>query len=113
VTRIERRLEDIVKSLSPEEKASLGIEDMFRPESVLSPSNFRKMLQALSPEEGRRYNTFMERFHTLRRNLLTFNSMREELLRLLLHRDRLLWYYAALMYLEGNRSLGIEINVRR
>ena len=69
-----KHLEDIIKGLSPEDKAKLVIEDVLRDKPVLSYSQRRKMLQAMSSEEGRRYNLFMVRFETIRQNLAALST---------------------------------------
>jgi hypothetical protein len=94
------RLQDIIKGLSPEDKARLVIEDLLRNKPVLSPVDRRKMLAAMGPEEGRRYNAVVDRYHILKDNLDTLSSMADDVKMKLLHRDRLLWYRDALKRLE-------------
>ena len=96
----EKRLEDIVKGLSPEEKAKLVIEDLFRKEPVLTASNRYKMLDALSDDEGRRYNAVLDRFEKLKSNAMTLGHLVDRARRQLLMRDRALWYERALVELE-------------
>jgi hypothetical protein len=71
----EKRLDDIIKGLSPEEKARLVIEDLFREKPVLSPSNRRRMLAEMSSEEGTRYNAVVDRHETLKRNVRTLSHL--------------------------------------
>lgn len=96
----EKRLDDIIKGLSPEEKARLVIEDLFREKPVLSPANCRRMLDEMSPEEGRRYNAVVERHETLKRNVRTLSHLAEGAKTQLLMRDRILWFYRALVEVE-------------
>src|SRR3972149_4421050 len=96
----EKRLEDIVEGLSPEEKAKLVIEDLFRKEPVLTPWNRHKMLGAMSDDEGRRYNTVLDRFKDLKSNAMTLEQLADEARRHLLMRDRILWYERALVEVE-------------
>ena len=96
----DKRLEDIVKGLSPEEKAKLVIEDLFRKEPVLTPWNRHKMLGAMSDDEGRRYNAVLDRFEKLKSNIRTLGHLADRARRHLLMRDRALWYERALVELE-------------
>ncbi len=96
----EKRLDDVIKGLSPEEKARLVIEDLFREKPVLSPANGRTMLHEMSPEEGRRYNALVERHETLKRNVRTLSHLAEGAKTQLLMRDRILWFYRALVEVE-------------
>jgi hypothetical protein len=90
----------MIKGLSPEDKARLVIEDHPRDQPVLSLGDRRKMLAAMGPEEGRRYNSVIDRYHILKDNLDTLNSLADDVKMKLLHRDRLLWYRDALKRLE-------------
>ena len=96
----EKRLEDIVKGLSPEEKAKLVIEDLFRKEPVLTLWNRYKMLDAMSDDEGRRYNSVLDRFEKLKSNARTLGYLADRARRQLLMRDRILWYERALVEVE-------------
>ena len=79
-------MEDIIKGLSPEDKARLVIEDHLRDKPVLSPGDRRKMLAAMGPEEGRRYNSVVERHHILKGNLDALSSLADDVKMKLLHR---------------------------
>jgi hypothetical protein len=96
----EKRLDDIIKALSPEDKARLAIEDLFREKPVLSPANCRRMLAEMSPEEGRRYNAVVERHETLKGNVRMLSHLAEGAKKQLLMRDRILWFYRALVEVE-------------
>jgi len=100
MVRAEKRLEDIVKGLSVEDKGRLVVEDLLRREPVLSPANYRKMLDSMSSDEGHRFNAFLRRFETLRRNLMRLEYTSSDILKQLLKRDRFLWYYRALVDVE-------------
>jgi hypothetical protein len=95
-----KRLEDIIKGLSPEDKVRLVIEDHLRDKPVLSHVDRRKMLAAMGPEEGRRYNALVDRHHILQHNMGTLDLLADDVKMNLLHRDRLLWYRDALKQLE-------------
>jgi hypothetical protein len=95
-----KRLEDIIKSLSPEDKACLVIEDHLRVKPVLSPVDRHKMLVAMGPEEGRCYNALIDRHHILQHNIEILDLLANDIKMKLLHRDRLLWYRDALKRLE-------------
>jgi hypothetical protein len=95
-----KRLEDIIKGLSPEDKVRLVIEDHLRDKPVLSPVDRRKTLASMGPEEGRRYNSVVDRYHILKDNLDALSSLADDVKMKLLHRDRLLWYRDALKRLE-------------
>ncbi|HZA23901.1 MAG TPA: hypothetical protein VFA32_15085 [Dehalococcoidia bacterium] len=97
---IGKRLEDIIEGLSPVDKARLVIEDHLRDKPVLFPVDRRKMLTAIGPEEGRRYNSVVDRYHILKDNLDALSSLADDVKMKLLHRDRLLWYRDALKRLE-------------
>src|SRR3989304_478077 len=96
----EKRLEDVVKGLSPEEKAKLVIEDLFREEPVLSPGNRGKVLGAMSDDEGRRYNAVIDRYAALGSSIRTLGCLADEARRHLLMRDRILWFLRALVEVE-------------
>ena len=100
----EKRVDDIVGGLSPEDKARVAIEDLLRAEPVISPTDYRKMLGAMRSEEGRRYNAFIHRFQTLKRNLDRLMHLVNDLKKQLLDRDRLLFYLRALEEMEENIS---------
>ena len=95
-----KQLEDLMKGLSPRDKAKLAIEDALRVRPVIAYYEKNKMLRDMNPEEGRQYNQCIDRFQTLRLNILALFRMCGGLVKMLLERDRLLWYYAALNYLE-------------
>jgi hypothetical protein len=95
-----KRLEDIIKGLSPVDKARLVIEDHLRVKPVLSPGDRRKMLAAMRPEEGRCYNALVDRHHILQHNIGILDLLADDVKMKLLHRDRLLWYRDALKRLE-------------
>jgi hypothetical protein len=107
MVRSVKRFEDLIKGLSPRDKARLAIEDALRERPVMDYSEKQKILQGMSPEEGRQYNQFVNRFQTLRLNILALFRMCAGLIKLLLERDRLLWYYAALNYLEEELTFDI------
>ena len=102
-----KNLEDLIKGLSPRDKAKLVVEDILRERPVMSHSVKHKMIQAMPPEEGRLFNEFLERFQTLRNNVLHLFRMCDEIVKLLLKRDRLLWYAAALNHFEQEISFDI------
>ena len=97
---VEKRLEAIVEGLSPEEKAKLVIEDLFRGEPVLSPLNRCKMLASMTPEEGRRYNSALDRYDRVKSNIGILDRLANSVRKQLLMRDRILWFERALVELE-------------
>jgi hypothetical protein len=90
----------MIKGLSPENKARLVIEDLLRDKPVLSPVDRRKMLAAMGPEEGRRYNVLVDQHRILQHNMGTLDLLADDVKMKLLHCDRLLWYRNALKRLE-------------
>jgi hypothetical protein len=98
MSRAEKRLEDIIKGLSPEDKARLAIEDMFRSEPVLSESDYRKMMASMSSEEGRRFNVIASQYNSLRDNIRTLEHLATDIKTKLLVRDRILWWHRCLIY---------------
>ena len=97
---VEKRLEAIVEGLSPEEKAKLVIEDLFRGEPVLSPLNRCKMLASMTPEEGRRYNSALDRYDRVKSNIGILDRLANSVRKQLLMRDRILWFERALVEVE-------------
>ena len=100
MTSPEKRLQEIISGLSPEEKARLAIEDGLRKEPVLSPSDCHRMVQALTPQEGPRYNRVIDRYQSLLANLRLLTQLVDEARRQLLLRDRILWFERALIELD-------------
>ena len=99
-TSPENRLREIISGLSPEEKARLAIEDGLRKEPVLSPGDRHKMVRALNPQEGTRYNTVIGRYKSLLENLDLLTRLVDQARGQLLLRDRILWFERALVELE-------------
>ena len=100
MTSPEKRLQEIINRLSPEEKARLAIEDALRQEPVLSPSDCHRMVRALSSQEGTRYNRVIDRYQSLLANLRLLTLLVDEARRQLLLRDRILWFERALIELD-------------
>ena len=96
MTTTANRLTGIIGKLSPEEKAKLVIEDLFRDEPVLSPQARSKMLQAMGAEEGHRYNAFVDRYNRVKAEVVLLQGMANEAKVDLLERDRILWYHHVL-----------------
>ena len=97
---VDKRLQDIIAGLGPENKARLVIEDVYRDEPILSPLEIRRMLLVLGSEEGRRYNAVIARHQVLGDNLDRMGDMVLQVHICLLERDRMLWYIQALEELE-------------
>ncbi len=97
MTSPEKRLQEIISGLSPEEKARLAIEDTLRKEPVLSPADRHKMVRALDPQEGTRYYAITQRYQALLPNLRLLAELVDEARRRLLLRDRILWFERALI----------------
>jgi hypothetical protein len=95
-----KRLEDMIKGLSPVDKARLVIEDHLRVKPLLSAGDRRKMLAAMGAEEGRCYNALVDRHHILQHNTGILDLLANDVKMKLLHRDHLLWYRHALKRLE-------------
>ena len=95
-----RKLTDILHGLSPEAKAHLFIEDVFRSDPVASNADRDKAIKALRGDDGERYQSVISGFHNLRENVLILFRMHDHIVRLLLYRDRVLWYLTALKKLE-------------
>ncbi len=100
MTSPEKRLQEIVSGLSPEEKACLVIEDALRQKPVLSPIDCHRMVGALTPQDGPRYNRVLHRYQSLLANLRLLSLLVDEARRQLLLRDRILWFERALVEME-------------
>ncbi len=100
MTSKEKRLEEIIRALSPEEKARLAIEDTVRKEPALSPGDRLKMVRALSSQEWDRYHAVITRYQVLLPNLRLLAQLVDEARRQLLERDRILWFERALVEME-------------
>ena len=98
--KLDQRLNDVISDLSPEDKAKVAIEDSLRLKPVIPPTDYRKMLDAMTAEEGHRFNAFIKRFQTLRSNLDYLAHRVAELQKDLLNRDRTLWYLRGLEEVE-------------
>jgi hypothetical protein len=108
VTTTEKRLTGIIGKLSPEEKAKLVIEDVFRDEPVLAPDAQSKMLQAMGAEEGRRYNAVIDRYSRLKNEVVFLQDMANKVKLDLLERDRILWYQRGLEDMVAGLSFSEE-----
>ncbi len=95
-----KRLKDATTGLSPEEKARLAIEDIFRGEPVLPSPERHRLLDAMSNEEGRRYNAVLARYETTKRHVTVLSRLVDALREQLLLRDRILWFQRALLEAE-------------
>jgi hypothetical protein len=91
-----KRLADIMEKLSPEEKAKLIIEDLFRDKPTLSPKAQQKALRAMNQEEGLRYNAYLDRYNRLKGALRLLQDMGYQAASDLYARDRILFYQHAL-----------------
>ena len=100
MTSKEKRLQEIVHGLPPEEKARLVIEDALRKEPALSPGDRHRMVRALNPQDGARYDKVIDRYQALLENLRLMAQLVDESRRQLLLRDRILWFERALIELE-------------
>ncbi len=100
MTSKEKRLEEIINGLSPEEKARLAIEDAFRKEPALSPGDHHKVVRALKDQERNRYDRVMDRLRALLPSLRLLVDLVGEVKSQLLLRDRILWYERALIDIE-------------
>ena len=69
MTSKEKRLQEIVRGLPPEEKARLAIEDALRKEPALSPGDRHRMVRALNHQDGARYDKAIDRYQSLLANL--------------------------------------------
>jgi len=108
VTTTEKRITGIIGKLSPEEKAKLVIEDIFRDELVLSPDAQNKMFQAMGAEEGRRYNAYIDRYSRLKNVVVFLQDMANKVKMDLLERDRILWYQKGLEEMVDGLSFSEE-----
>jgi len=108
VTTTEKRLTGIIGKLSPEEKAKLVIEDIFRDEPALSPDAKNKMLQTMGAEEGRRYNAYIDRYSRLKNEVVFLQDMANKVKMDLLERDRILWYQKGLEEMVDGLSFSEE-----
>ena len=96
MTTTANRLNGIIGKLSPEEKAKLVIEDLFREHPVLSPEARSKMFQAMGPDEGHRYNAYVDRYNQLKAEVVLLQDLADGAKVDLLERDRILWHHHAL-----------------
>jgi len=107
---IEKRITDIIKDLTPEDKARLFIEDGIRDKPTLSPQDQRQILGAMSREEGQRYNAFTAKYNILKAIIKHFRSLAEYIKSDLYSRDIVLYYIRALT--EVNDLLTLNNLVR-
>jgi len=96
MSTLEKRLETIIKSLSPEEQARIEIEDIFRSDPLISPADQRRMLASMSLEEGRRYNAYIDQYSRLKAKVVLLQNLANGAKVDLLERDRILWYHHVL-----------------
>ena len=96
MTTTTKRLADIMENLSPEEKAKLIIEDLFRDKPTLSPKAQQKALRAMPREEGLRYNAYIDRYNRLKGSIRLLQDMSYQAANDLYARDRILFYQHAL-----------------
>ena len=96
MTTTTKRLADIMEKLSPEEKAKLIVEDLFRDKPTLSPKAQQKALRAMNQEEGLRYNAYLDRYNRLKGALRLLQDMGYRTASDLYARDRILFYQHAL-----------------
>ncbi|MFQ6028955.1 MAG: hypothetical protein ACE5Q6_15855 [Dehalococcoidia bacterium] len=66
------------------------IKDAYRDNVVIPATERRKLLQALGPEEGRRYDAVLDQYQRLRDVIGDLNLLANQVKLLLLERDRLL-----------------------
>ena len=96
MTTTTKRLADIMEKLSPEEKAKLIVEDLFRDKPTLSPKAQQKALRAMNREEGLRYNAYLDRYNRLKGALRLLQDLSYQASGDLYARDRILFYQHAL-----------------
>jgi len=99
MAKVARRIDGVIKALSPEEKAQLMIEDQFRPDPILSDVEVQGLLRAMNAAEGHRYNAVISRNNILRHNIDILGLLVEEMRTRLLERDRVLWWHRCLVEL--------------
>ena len=76
---IERRIQDIIKGLSAEDKARLTVQDVLRAEPVFSSTERKHILATLGVGEARKYYGFIARFDPLLENITSLSNMTRDL----------------------------------
>ncbi len=109
--RIEKRLEELFGSLSPEELFKLVIDDCYKVESgdntIISKNHLHELVQGMQPEEGQRYNALLKKSGDLIHMCRTLNEICMQTEILLLKRDRVLWVrYSYIVLGDGFRVAG-------
>ena len=94
---VNKRLEEIIKDLSPEDKARLVVEEPLRSEPLLSNIPSNKLLASKNQAERKRFHAFLRQVDTttdcvLRPMVILGQTIEEALL----ERDRVLWYLRGL-----------------
>ncbi len=118
MSKLEGRLDQLLRDMSPEDKARYFIQGPLLGHEV-SDLEQCQLIDRMKPEEGRRYNAFLQRWHRLRRNLGMLLTMASEVKDKLLSRDRILWYWRgvldveqALVFSHGPALLQENLNVK-
>ena len=96
MSKLEGRVDQVLRDMSPEDKARYFIQGPLLGHAV-SELEHRQLIDRMSPEEGRRYNAFVERWYRLRQNLRTLLTLASEVKDKLLLRDRILWYWRGVL----------------
>ena len=93
---IEKRVDDLILGLAPEEKARLLLEDQLC-QPVFSDEDCRKILSSMNRQETQQYTDYWHRFERLRSDTSSLVDLTQKIQLFLLHRDRFLWFHRALV----------------
>ena len=118
MSKLEGRLDQLLRDMSPEDKARYFIQGPLLGHEV-SDLEQSQLIDRMKPEEGRRYNAFVKRWNRLRHNLGTLLNIASDVKIKLLERDRILWYWRgvldveqALVFSHGPALLQENLNVK-
>ena len=100
MSKLEGRVDQVLRNMSPEDKARYFIQGPLLGHEV-SDLEQRQLIDRMKPEEGRRYNAFVERWNRLRQNLSTLLNVASDVKIKLLQRDRSLWYWRGVLEMQG------------
>jgi len=103
---LEKRVDELIIGLAPEEKARLLLEDQLC-QPVFSDEDCRKILSSMNRQETQQYNDYWHRFEKLRSDTSNLVDLTQKIQLILLHRDRILWYHRGLVEVQQGISFDL------
>ena len=99
MSKLDGRVDQLLRDMSPEDKARYFIQGPLLGHEV-SDLEQSQLIDRMKPEEGRRYNAFVERWKRLQHNLGTLLNIASDVKIKLLQRDRILWYWRGVLDMQ-------------